>query len=84
MQWRAASRKLMLTEKKEEFNDSPVWDYGTPLAWRHGTGVSRGNAFLQLGQRMGVNVSAVFIDGHADAINDDIACRRFHIRPEEQ
>ena len=83
-QWRAPSRKLMLTERREQNNDSPIWGYGSPLAWRHGTAISRGNAFLSAGQRMGTNVSTVFLDGHAEGVNDDLVCDIFQIRPSAQ
>jgi prepilin-type N-terminal cleavage/methylation domain-containing protein len=81
-QWRASTRKIMLTERRETTIGEPVWSYAASLAWRHGTGVSRGNARLSAGARMGVNVSAVFLDGHAEGINDDVACNVFQERPE--
>jgi competence protein ComGC len=80
-QWHAAARKILLTEVLEKYNDAPVWDYGTPLAWRHGTAISRGNAFLSAGQKMGTKVSAVFLDGHAEGIDDDLVCNIFQVHP---
>ena len=77
-QWRAPARKIMLTEMREIYTDAGWWRWAAPLAWRHGTAISRGNAFLSAGQKMGTNVSAAFIDGHAEGINDDFACNRFH------
>jgi prepilin-type N-terminal cleavage/methylation domain-containing protein len=81
--WRSPQRKILLTESLEKYNKSPVWDYGIELAWRHGTGFSKGvNAFAKVGKKMGVNVSAVFLDGHAEGVNDDQACNLFQVRPE--
>jgi hypothetical protein len=77
-QWRAPTRKIMLTEAREIYTDAGWWSWAAPLAWRHGTATSRGNAFLPAGQKMGTNVSAVFLDGHSEGINDDFACNRFH------
>jgi prepilin-type N-terminal cleavage/methylation domain-containing protein len=80
-QWRAPSRKLVLTERRERNNDSPIWGAGSPLARRHGTGISRGNTFLSPGQKMGTNVSTVFLDGHAEGVSDDQVCDIFQQRP---
>jgi hypothetical protein len=82
--WRAPWRKILLTEMREKYIDSSVWDCAAPLAWRHGTATSRGNVFLSAGQKMGANVSAVFIDGHADRIDDDFACNQIQIRPKAE
>jgi type II secretory pathway pseudopilin PulG len=82
--WRSPQRKILLTESIESSNTAPVWDYGAALAWRHGGGVSRGNAVLTPGKNMGTNVSAVFIDGHVEGINADIACVIFQIQPTAQ
>jgi prepilin-type N-terminal cleavage/methylation domain-containing protein len=79
-QWSAPGRKMMLTESREIYNDAAWWSL-TPLAWRHGTGTSRGNAVLSSGQKMGINVSAVFIDGHAEGTNDDFICDYFQFQP---
>jgi hypothetical protein len=82
-QWRSTARKILLTEMFEEWNTAPAWAYAVELAWRHGTGVSHGtNAFRSPGKKMGTNVSAVFIDGHAEGINDDFACNLFQVRPD--
>ena len=80
-QWRAPSRKILLTEVLETITDAAWWDYGGRLAWRHGTAISRGNAVLAPGRKMGANVSTVFLDGHAEGINDDFACEIFQIQP---
>ena len=83
--WRAPSRKILLTEVWERVCTAPIWDYGVELAWRHGAGFSRGtNVFASPGKKMGVNVSAAFLDGHADAVDDDFACNLFQARPEAQ
>jgi prepilin-type N-terminal cleavage/methylation domain-containing protein len=75
-QWRSPARKIMLTEMREIYTDAGWWGSSAPLAWRHGTATSRGtpNGLLRPGDRMGANVSAAFIDGHAEGINDDFAC----------
>ena len=82
--WRAPSRKILLTEVLERDNTTPTWNYGQPLARRHGAAISRGNVYAAPGQRMGMNVSALFIDGHAEGINDDFACNTLQIRPGAQ
>jgi prepilin-type N-terminal cleavage/methylation domain-containing protein len=78
-QWRSVSRKILLTENLERDNTTPVWGPGSQLARRHGIGISHGNIVTVIpsnGNLMGVNVSAAFIDGHAEGINDDFACRQ--------
>jgi Tfp pilus assembly protein PilE len=72
-QWRSPSRKIVLTEATERVLQA-VWGYVAPLTHRHGTGRSRGNAYLAAGERMGIRVSAVFMDGHAEGVDDDFAC----------
>jgi prepilin-type N-terminal cleavage/methylation domain-containing protein len=81
-QWKAPARKIMFTEPSEKQIDAGWWGPGGPLAWRHGTAISRGtpNGLLAPGSRMGANVSAVFLDGHAEGINDDFACNFSQIR----
>jgi len=83
-QWRAPARKIMLTEMTEKYVDAGWWSPGAYLAWRHGTAISRGtpNGLLAPGARMGTNVSAVFVDGHAEGINDDFACNFSQDRPD--
>jgi prepilin-type N-terminal cleavage/methylation domain-containing protein len=83
-QWRSPARKIMLTEMREIYTDAGWWGPTAPLAWRHGTAISRGtpNGLLRPGERMGANVSAVFIDGHAEGINDDFACNFAQVRPD--
>jgi prepilin-type N-terminal cleavage/methylation domain-containing protein len=83
-QWRSPSRKILLTEILEAVNTAPVWSVGEQLARRHGIGKSRGNMVTVIpsnGNSMGVNVSAAFIDGHAEGINDDFACRMSQSQP---
>ncbi len=74
-QWRTPSSKIMLTEPGSKYEGS-VWNYvGGPLARRHGTGRFHGNVpgnpAMQFGAMLGINVSAVFVDGHAEAIDQD-------------
>jgi prepilin-type N-terminal cleavage/methylation domain-containing protein len=83
-QWRGAARKILLTEMREIYTDAGWWSPGAPLAWRHGTSTSRGNMFLSAGQKMGTNVGAVFLDGHAEGIDDDVACSGFQGQPWSQ
>jgi len=83
--WRAQSQKILLTESFEQYNTAAVWSAAAELAWRHGSGRSRGaNIFGEPGKKMGTNVSAVFLDGHAEGVDDDFACNRFQYRPEMQ
>ena len=82
-QWRAPSKKILLTENLEKYVGA-TWTYATELAWRHGTIVSRGNAVSPRGKKIGSNVSAVFLDGHAEGVNDDLACNILQNRPEAQ
>jgi hypothetical protein len=81
-QWRAPSRKIMLTETLEKFNIHPVWQYAAPLTWRHGTGVFHrdfpGFPEMEFGAKAGKNVSAVFIDGHAESIDQDFSSDVIH------
>jgi hypothetical protein len=72
-QWRAPSKKILLTESWEKLVFEPTWSYGTELTRRHGAGISHGNAVMPPGARMGINVSAAFLDGHAEPIDDDFA-----------
>jgi hypothetical protein len=71
--WRSPSRKILITENLESFSTCPVWNYGSLLARRHGKGVSRGNYYSEPGWPMGINVSAAFMDSHAEPVNDDFA-----------
>ena len=80
-QWRVPARKILLTEMREIYTDAGWWGWAAPLAWRHGTAISRGNDLFPGGQKMGTNVSAVFIDGHADGVSDDFACKQFQGQP---
>ncbi len=81
-QWRATSRKIMITERLEKFNMEPSWDYSSPLAWRHGTGVFHkhieGFPEMTFGAKAGTNVSAAFIDGHAESIDQDFSYDPIH------
>ena len=83
-QWRATSLKIAITENWEKVNTCATWSVGGPLARRHGQGPARGSGYTPAGQTMGVNASAAFLDGHAEPINEDLARRIFHARPESQ
>jgi len=76
-EWRVPSNKILLTEGSEAFVLQPAIDYASPLAQRHGSAVFHGNVpgFPQLtrGMRNGSNVSTVFVDGHAEGIDQDFA-----------
>jgi prepilin-type N-terminal cleavage/methylation domain-containing protein len=85
-QWRAPSRKIMLTETLERDCTMPVWDYGAPITHRHGTtkfqGNVPGNPDFAPGASVGANASAMFLDGHAEAVDQDLAFDPIHQRPE--
>jgi prepilin-type N-terminal cleavage/methylation domain-containing protein len=83
-QWRASSKKILLTETLEEQSMHPVCGFGGRLARRHGMGISRGNPLIPAGQKMGLNVSAFFLDGHAEGTNDDVMNNLIQTRPEAQ
>jgi prepilin-type N-terminal cleavage/methylation domain-containing protein len=76
-QWRLPSTKIMITEASLVFE--PGWDYTVPLTLRHGTTVS-----AKFNRTMGKNVSAVFIDGHAEGIDDDYALNPIQYQPDAQ
>ena len=75
-QWRSPSRKIMLTEAWEKY-PAAGWAYPVPLTQRHGSerfhGNVPGNPELAFGTKRGANASAVFLDGHADSIDQDFA-----------
>jgi prepilin-type N-terminal cleavage/methylation domain-containing protein len=84
-QWRSPSRKIMLTEGTGDLPKSyhwPSWHYGAPLTRRHGIGRFHKNIpgfpEMSFGAKLGVNVSAVFLDGHAHSIDQDFAFDRVH------
>jgi hypothetical protein len=81
-QWRAPARKIMLSETHERFNIHPVWVHSAPLTWRHGSGVFHkhieGFPEMTRGSKAGVNVSAFFIDGHTESIDQDFSCDLIH------
>jgi hypothetical protein len=85
--WLSPSKKILLTEGIEEFAWGPAWDYQVPLARRHGTGpprdgqVQAGNFVFDV---IGTNVSAVFLDGHTESINEDWARNIIQIQPDAQ
>jgi hypothetical protein len=87
--WRSPARKIMLTEGTGDIPGtyySASWYYGSPLTKRHGIGRFHknipGNPTMQRGKSLGVNASAVFLDGHADSIDQDFAYDPIHDSPE--
>src|SRR5205085_11474135 len=74
-QWHAPWKKILLTERMESTNMEPSWDWASPIALRHGTikfhGNVPGNSQLLQGATVGRNVSTVFLDGHAEGIDQD-------------
>jgi hypothetical protein len=81
-QWRAPAKKIMLSETLEKFNIHPVWAYSGPLTWRHGTGVFHkhleGFPEMTFGSKAGTNVSAFFIDGHTESVDQDFSYDKIH------
>jgi prepilin-type N-terminal cleavage/methylation domain-containing protein len=88
VQWRSPSRKILITEMRNPTSAS--WGYGAPLTWSHGTTRFHDNhpgfPDLAFGAKIGANVSAAFIDGHAEATDDNFANKvgRLQYRPEAQ
>jgi len=83
-QWRSPSRKILLTEQAEDICTSGAWSRNR-LTQRHGTGISRGSGTpgTPAGRRIGINVMALFFDGHAESTDEDYARRNlFHGRPD--
>ncbi len=76
--------KIMLTEVLEKYNTAPAWDSGVPLAHRHGTATPRMGQGITGLNVMGINVSAVFMDSHAEGVDEDFACRLFQAQPDAQ
>jgi prepilin-type N-terminal cleavage/methylation domain-containing protein len=75
-QWRATARKIMLTEGWEKYTEGG-WSFAAPLSQRHGIEPFPrdvpGNPNFALGVRVGANVSAAFLDGHAASIDQVFA-----------
>jgi prepilin-type N-terminal cleavage/methylation domain-containing protein len=76
-QWRPPSIKILLTEGS--IVTEPVWDFTVPLTLRHGTANSS-----NFNRIMGSKVSAVFVDGHAEGIDDDFALNAIQFQPDAQ
>lgn len=77
-QWRSLTRKIMLAESKDQ-PTAPVFGIGSLLTSRHGgKGRSRGNLIQSPGAIMPMNASAVFLDGHAEGVDQDVASQRIH------
>ncbi len=72
-QWLAPANKILFTESAEKFNTAPVGGQAVPLARRHGVGAHLPtNSWIGIDGLMGINVSAVFLDGHASSIDEDV------------
>jgi prepilin-type N-terminal cleavage/methylation domain-containing protein len=89
--WRSPSRKIMMTEGGGQAQgpglyEGAAWGFGIPLTIRHGTtrfrGHVPGNSILYRGAKVGANVSAVFLDGHAESIDEHVANNRIHEQPQ--
>jgi hypothetical protein len=84
-QWRSPSRKILVTERLEKFNMVPAWSFASPLAHRHGIGAFHkdvpGFPEMSFGAKAGINVSAVFMDGHAEGIEQDFSYDPIHGDP---
>ena len=76
-QWRSPSKKVLLTELLSTF--APVWSYVNSLTQRHGAGVSR-----KTSAAMGSLVSTVFLDGHAESVDEDLTNDIIQDRPDAQ
>jgi prepilin-type processing-associated H-X9-DG protein len=65
---------------------APTWSYADRLAWRHGTTKPRviridvGVPITVIGSR----VSAVFLDGHAEGIDEDFSYNIVQFQPDGQ
>jgi prepilin-type N-terminal cleavage/methylation domain-containing protein len=77
VRWRAPWKKILLTENDDAGHMHPVTGYTSPLTRRHGSIVFRGNvpSFPEMtyGTKHGSNVSTVFMDGHAEGIDQNFA-----------
>jgi general secretion pathway protein G len=85
-QWRSPARKILLTEQAEDICISGAWSRSR-VTQRHGTGISRGGGTpgTPAGRKIGINVSALFFDGHAESTDEDYARRNlFHGRPDSE
>jgi prepilin-type N-terminal cleavage/methylation domain-containing protein len=85
IRWRSPARKIMLTEGTGDLPRSfyvPSWYYASPLTRRHGIARFHKNIpgfpEMSFGAKLGVNVSAVFLDGHAQSIDQDFAYDPIH------
>jgi len=73
--WRAAYKKILLTEGHEPDTPGAAWNHFLSLPWRHGTTTGKGNLVNESpGRKIANNVSTFFVDGHAEGINEDQAC----------
>jgi prepilin-type N-terminal cleavage/methylation domain-containing protein len=67
-QWHRPAQKILITESGVVACNCGVWSYASALTHRHGEGRSK-----KTGALMGTNVSAAFMDGHVQAIDEDLS-----------
>jgi len=73
--WRAGYKKIMIVEGSVPETTGAAWNHNGALPLRHGTTKGKGNLRnTSPGNKIGNNVSAFFMDGHAEGINEDQAC----------
>ena len=76
-QWRNPSKKILFSEPSPNLVTGQGISYTVPLATWHGSSVFHGNVpgFPQMlrGTTHGSNASTVFLDGHAEGIDQDYA-----------
>jgi hypothetical protein len=77
---------ILCLASPRELHYEAAWYYGAPLTRRHGVGRFHksipGFPEMSLGAKVGANVSAVFLDGHADSIDQDFAYDPIHASKE--
>jgi prepilin-type N-terminal cleavage/methylation domain-containing protein len=78
--WRAPWKKILLTEccdQTSETYPTAAWNEAAPLTRRHASVIFRGSVpgdpMLSYGSRVGSEVSAFFLDGHVDGIEQSQA-----------
>jgi prepilin-type N-terminal cleavage/methylation domain-containing protein len=76
VQWRRAAEKILITEPN--LPTCPVWSPVAPLIRRHGEATSKITA-----ARMGSNVSAAFMDGHVQGVDEDLSIDIKQAQPDQ-
>lgn len=83
--WQSPWKKVLLGEAMTTLVPQPAFGYATPLAQSHGVSVFHGNiaGFPQLtqGVKNGRNASTVFMDGHAESVDQDFVFDEGLFRP---